>query len=79
MRQRVRWRNRKSAEVSGIEFLHGQGRAEAANSAKSTAKFKERVRETTLVSRGRSMKQTIEELSRYMRGWIAYFGFCQTP
>ena len=46
---------------------------------KALDKFKERVREITLGSRGRSMKQTIEELSRYLKGWIAYFGFFQTP
>jgi RNA-directed DNA polymerase len=42
-------------------------------------RFKERVREITLGSRGRSRKQTIEELTRYLRGWIGYFGFCETP
>ena len=46
---------------------------------KALDKFKERVREITLGSRGRSMPQTIEELSRYVQGWIAYFGFSQTP
>ena len=25
------------------------------------------------------MKQTIEELTLYLRGWIGYFGFCETP
>ena len=25
------------------------------------------------------MKQTMEELARYLRGWVAYFGFCETP
>ena len=25
------------------------------------------------------MKQTIEELGRYIPGWVAYFGFCETP
>ena len=25
------------------------------------------------------MKQTIDEIARYMPGWIAYFGFCETP
>jgi RNA-directed DNA polymerase len=46
---------------------------------KALDKFKDRVREITLGSRGRSMKQTIDELSRYLQGWIAYFGFCETP
>jgi RNA-directed DNA polymerase len=46
---------------------------------KALERFKERVREITLGSRGRSMKQTIEELTLYLRGWIGYFGFCETP
>src|ERR1035438_9224119 len=46
---------------------------------KALDRFKERIREITLGSRGGSMKQTIDELARYMPGWIAYFGFCETP
>ena len=44
---------------------------------KALERFKERIREITLGSRGRSMKQIIDELARYMSGWIAYFGFCE--
>ena len=25
------------------------------------------------------MKQVMEELARYLRGWRGYFGFCETP
>src|ERR1039457_6269903 len=25
------------------------------------------------------MKQTIEELTPYLRGWVGYFGFCEIP
>jgi RNA-directed DNA polymerase len=46
---------------------------------KALDKFKDRIREITLGSRGRSMKQTIDELTRYLRGWNGYFGFCETP
>jgi len=42
-------------------------------------RFKDRVRELTRRTRGRSLAQIIEELSRYLRGWRAYFGFCETP
>src|SRR5882762_8951535 len=42
-------------------------------------RFKERVREITLRAKGQSMKQTIEELAQYVRGWRGYFGFCETP
>jgi RNA-directed DNA polymerase len=42
-------------------------------------RFKERVREITRRNRGISLKFMIEELSVFLRGWRAYFGFCQTP
>jgi RNA-directed DNA polymerase len=43
------------------------------------ARFKSRVRELTRRTRGASLGQIIEELSRYLVGWRGYFGFCQTP
>jgi len=43
------------------------------------ARFKARVRELTRRTRGASLAQTIEELSRYLIGWRGYFGFCETP
>src|SRR5205085_1262586 len=46
---------------------------------KAIARFEERVREITHKARGRSMKQVMEELGPYMRGWRGYFGFCETP
>lgn len=42
-------------------------------------RFKRRVRETTRRTRGASLAQIIEELSRYLQGWRGYFGFCETP
>lgn len=42
-------------------------------------RFKNRVRELTRRTRGVSIKQMVEELSRYLTGWKSYFGFCQTP
>src|SRR4051812_1970005 len=46
---------------------------------KAIERFKERIREITAKSRGRSMGQVMEELARYIRGWRGYFGFCETP
>ncbi len=45
----------------------------------TVARFKARVRELTRRTRGKSLAQIIEELSRYLRGWRGYFGFCETP
>lgn len=46
---------------------------------KAVKRFKERVRELTSRTRGISIERMTEELNRYLRGWIGYFGKCQTP
>ncbi len=46
---------------------------------KARARLKQRVRELTCRTGGRSLEQMIEDLSRYLTGWQGYFGFCQTP
>ena len=43
------------------------------------ARFRKRVRELTRRTCGRSLAQTVAGLARYLKGWRAYFGFCQTP
>jgi RNA-directed DNA polymerase len=40
---------------------------------------KQRVRELTRRSQGRSLGMVVERLSLYLKGWIGYFGFCETP
>jgi RNA-directed DNA polymerase len=42
-------------------------------------RFKERVRELTRRTRGVSIERMVEELARYLRGWVEYFAFCETP
>jgi RNA-directed DNA polymerase len=42
-------------------------------------RFKGRIREITRRSRGVSLEWMVEDLSRYLRGWRGYFGFCETP
>jgi len=46
---------------------------------KARQRFTERIRELTRRHRGISMAERIKELSQYLRGWMAYFGYCQTP
>lgn len=45
----------------------------------SLMRFKQRVRELTARSQGRSLSEVIERLAVYLRGWRGYFGFCETP
>jgi len=42
-------------------------------------RFKERARELTRRTRGVSIERMAEELARYLRGWLEYFAFCETP
>src|SRR6201988_281542 len=46
---------------------------------KAVLRFKERVRELTRRTRGVSTERMAKDLTRYLRGWIGYFGKCQTP
>ena len=46
---------------------------------KSLEKFKKRVRQLTNRNHSLSIEKRVENLSRYLRGWKGYFGFCQTP
>jgi hypothetical protein len=46
---------------------------------KALARFKERVREQTQRTRGISLTQMVKDLTTYLRGWLGYFGDCQTP
>jgi RNA-directed DNA polymerase len=43
------------------------------------ARFKGRIREQTRRTRGISLPQMVKELVPYLRGWLGYFGDCQTP
>jgi len=46
---------------------------------KATAAFKQRVRELTGRSGGRSLEHVVRELRVYVRGWKAYFRLADTP
>src|SRR6201995_1781453 len=44
---------------------------------KAVDRFKEKIRELTRRTRGVTVERMAEELGRYLRGWIGYFGHCQ--
>lgn len=46
---------------------------------KSLRRFRARVRALTRRRRGVNAKRMVSDLTRYLRGWIGYFGFCETP
>lgn len=46
---------------------------------KARKRFEDRIRELTRRSLGISRERRISDLASYMRGWMAYFRFCETP
>ncbi len=59
--------------------LHECGHTKPRIAPKAVDRFKERIRELTSRTRGVSIERMAEDLSRYLRGWIGYFGKCETP
>jgi RNA-directed DNA polymerase len=59
-------------------WLAHDGTVRRAVSIKALATFKQRIRQMTRRSIGRSMTELVEPLRRYILGWKAYFGLAQT-
>ncbi len=73
------------AGVAGRKFLGysfwfaPKGEIKRKVAANPLATFKQRVRELTRRSGGRSMDEVVERLRPYLLGWKAYYGLAQTP
>ena len=66
------------AEVSGLQ-LYGGKEPKRRIAPKAIFRFKDRIRELTRRTRGVSIERMAKDLTQYLRGWIGYFGKCQTP
>lgn len=62
----------------GYSFMSGR-EPRLRISPSSLNKFKDRIREITRRKRGISLSRMIRELTEYIRGWIGYYRYCQTP
>jgi RNA-directed DNA polymerase len=62
----------------GFSFTPGQ-QPKRRIAPQAVKRFKMKIRELTRRTRGVDAKQMIGELAVYLRGWIGYFGFCETP
>lgn len=63
-----------------LGFSFTAGRAPKRRIApKALERLKTRVRELTGRNRGVSLERMVGDLRRYLLGWKAYFGYCQTP
>jgi RNA-directed DNA polymerase len=62
----------------GLSFTGGRSAKRRKSAPKALARFKARVKTLTRRNQGRSLGQVIATLNPYLRGWVGYFGFCQT-
>ena len=63
----------------GYTFTGGQSPNRRKIAPKSVKRFKAQVRCLTRRNWGISLEDRIERLSRYLRGWRGYYGYCETP
>lgn len=64
----------------GYSFWVAKGRVVKLRvAAKALSEFKDRVRQITNRTGGKSLGQVCEELGGYLRGWRQYFGLADTP
>ena len=66
-----------ACEFLGFTFTQGAARKRTIG-PKALRRVKERIRELTRRTRGASIQQVVADLARYLRGWVAYFGFSET-
>jgi RNA-directed DNA polymerase len=72
---RINWTKSKAARLSAGSFLAFElKRGKLRWTDVAVKRFKERIREITARSHGRSMQSRIEALQRYVTGWLNYFG-----
>ena len=60
-------------------YTTGKGEVKRAVSYKAQKAFRQRIRQLTRRSGGRSIIQVVEGLRSYVLGWKGYFGLAQTP
>ena len=71
----VDWANRR--QFLGFRIIAGGRKRGLA--PKAIQRFKRQVRVLTRRTRGISLTEMVAQVGDYLRGWYAYFGFCQTP
>jgi len=87
VRLRLKVNETKSAVASvftdrkflGYSFWMFREQVKRAVAFKAQATFKQRVRQLTRRSGGRSLQQVVDKLRSYMLGWKGYFRLSQTP
>lgn len=63
----------------GFSFTSARKQPRRRIAPKAMERFKKRLRELTRRTRGISLEERVKQLSVYLRGWVGYFGHCETP
>ena len=63
----------------GFTFTGGRSPNRRKIAAKSIQRFKAEVCHLTRRNRSISLEDRIDRLSRYLKGWRGYYGYCATP
>ena len=61
----------------GFTFTSGSQPDRRKISDKSLKRFKSRIRHITRRNKGRSLDAVVDDLTKYLNGWIGYFGICE--
>jgi RNA-directed DNA polymerase len=70
----------KANKVSFLGFMfHGLKDPRRRISKATLKKFKTQIKNYTRRHIGKSLERVITDLNVYLRGWLGYFGHCQTP
>ena len=64
-------------KILGFSFT-GETKPRIRISPISLEVFKEKIKDITRRSRGVSLDRIVSELNKYLRGWMGYYGICQT-
>lgn len=63
----------------GFSFTSSIKQPKKRISAKAINNFKGKIKELTKAGKGKSMIRVIANIRVYVRGWLAYYGRCETP
>ena len=75
MKSKARWRASSDAQFLGYSFWVAKGAVvKRSVTDKPMATFKQRIRQLTRRSGGRSVQDVVQRLRPYVLGWKAYFG-----
>lgn len=69
----------RTRKFLGFSFWYARGEVKRRVADQPMATFKQRVRQLTRRSGGRSLDAVIARLAPYLTGWQAYYGLAQTP